>query len=66
MVRQRNESIPSRDINDQRILESHSSHGASGHTQPWVEVKDVTFPVMIIFSVILLTYESCHLIEQEA
>ena len=34
MVRQRNESIPSRDIDDQRILESHSSHGASGHTKP--------------------------------
>ena len=44
MVRQRYQSIPSRDIGNQRILESEWHNVTSDHTQPRAVPVNVTFP----------------------
>ena len=44
MVRQRYQPIPSRDIDDQRILGSDWPKGKPGHTQPRLVILNVTFP----------------------
>ena len=44
MVRQRHQLIPSRDIDDQRILEFNWTKGTLGHTQSRMVVSDATFP----------------------
>ena len=44
MVRQRYRLIPSRDIDNQRILESEWHNATSDHTQPRAVPINVTFP----------------------
>ena len=44
MIRQRYQLIPSRDIDDQRILESDNFKGTRGHIQLRVVVLNATFP----------------------
>ena len=44
MVSQRYQLIPSRDVDDQRILEFDWPNGIPGHTQSRVVVPNATFP----------------------
>ena len=44
MVRQRHQLIPSRDIDDQRILGSNWTKDTLGHIQSRMVVLDATFP----------------------
>ena len=44
MIRQRYQIISSRDTDDQRILEFHSTKDKPDHTKPRVAVLDATFP----------------------
>ena len=64
MARQLYQSITSRDIDDQRILESDWNSGKPSGTQPRMVVLDVTFKNQTagFFDVIK---ESCSLIRQE-
>ena len=43
MQKIRNQLIPSRDIDDQRILQSYWTKGTTGHTRPKDLVQDATF-----------------------
>ena len=49
MDRQRYQLIPSKDIDDQRILESDWSKDSADHTQPWVVV-------LVLFQKKLITW----------